>query len=210
MACPTCGGTNRSLIAPGYYQCRSIIRWSTRTWVPAPGYLPGPGVPMAPIDTWHERACTDQYQEGDAVTAQLPLCACFTYAVGICADCKNPVCGVHSELVGDLRRCFQHSAEFRRTTAQKQERDKAHHMQAASAWVAERFEDAKGWLASRPAGPGGVDELTLKVVDAYWYWHSQGRGDISLVAEQLSITTSEATKIINAAGKDLLEARRPT
>jgi hypothetical protein len=34
-----------------------------------------------------------------------PLCSCSTFAVGFCADCNKPVCGYHSEMVGDSRRC---------------------------------------------------------------------------------------------------------
>lgn len=42
------------------------------------------------------------------MTMDSKLCACSTFAIGLCWDCKDPVCGDHSKLAGGKRRCFKH------------------------------------------------------------------------------------------------------
>ena len=38
------------------------------------------------------------------------LCACSTFAIGVCGECGKPVCGKHSAISGDLRLCDAHLA----------------------------------------------------------------------------------------------------
>lgn len=54
--------------------------------------------------------CGAEYQEGDATSmgttiAGAPTCRCGTFAIGLCAGCGLGVCGDHSELVDDTRKC---------------------------------------------------------------------------------------------------------
>jgi hypothetical protein len=80
MACPSCGGTRREPITPGYWRCTSVVG----------GPVPGGRL----IGT-----CDREYQEGDGSTASLPMCQCGMFAIGACSECGAFTCGVH----GDLR-----------------------------------------------------------------------------------------------------------
>lgn len=91
MACPRCGGEDRRVIAPGYFECASLIpvtQGLTPAGVPVPG----------------SAACGHRYQGGTPVNAA-GVCACQTNAIGTCAECARPVCGDHSELAEDKRIC---------------------------------------------------------------------------------------------------------
>jgi predicted RNA-binding Zn-ribbon protein involved in translation (DUF1610 family) len=61
----------------------------------------------------HQRtvACGTEYQEGGhGVVLE---CACGTFAIGRCAECKNPVCGLHSEIYEWKRLCDADVAAWR-------------------------------------------------------------------------------------------------
>jgi hypothetical protein len=95
MACPSCGGNSRLLIAPGFYHCTSRI--VTRSGGPGLTDLSlGPPV----IETVSE--CGAEYQDGVPATAA--ACACGTFAIGRCAECSQPVCGTHSGIWGGGKR----------------------------------------------------------------------------------------------------------
>ncbi len=65
-------------------------------------------------------------------------------------------------------------------------------------------------VARRAASTDPAINPAVRVVDSWWYWHGQGRPDLGLVAEELSMSVSEVTRMINEAGKSgLYEARRP-
>jgi hypothetical protein len=92
-----CGGTQRKLIAPGYFECQSDTSFFA------------PGVTAAGQQILkHHRICSNRYQEGSTVSS-LGLCFCqSTLAVGLCIDCRRPVCGVHSDVdmaAGGMRMC---------------------------------------------------------------------------------------------------------
>lgn len=116
--CPECGGTSREPIAPGYWQCTSVIHEPAVTVVadPATG---GP----RPITTVVERICRAQYQEG-AVKSEA-VCRCGTFAIGLCAECREPVCGIHSSMIDDRRLCDIHASAARAVIREKAEAEAA-------------------------------------------------------------------------------------
>jgi hypothetical protein len=69
-----------------------------------------------------EVICGTEYQEGGSGLS----CACRTFAIGRCAECAEPVCGVHSELTGGVRRCLDQA----RIEGQRRKND-----QRESAWL---------------------------------------------------------------------------
>lgn len=112
MPCPSCGGTVREQIAPGYWRC--LTQQVTR--------YPGPGVPghpeMGPEHLHHVSVCGRTYQEG-APAAGAAQCFCGTFAIGTCAECQADVCGDHSALVGDRRLCHACATQLRKDEATK-------------------------------------------------------------------------------------------
>ena len=105
MPCPTCGGSDRDPIAPAFWRCTSM-RVVTRE-IGGPGLTDprlGPGV----LYEQHHVVCRTDYQEG--VPGVSLLCECNTFAIGLCSECRKPVCGEHSAMVGDVRLCDAHIA----------------------------------------------------------------------------------------------------
>ena len=91
MACPRCGGEDRKLVAPGYFECTSlmpVMQGLTPAGVPVPG----------------SASCGHRYQEGAPVSAT-GTCTCRTFAIGTCGQCGRPICGDHSRLADDERVC---------------------------------------------------------------------------------------------------------
>lgn len=79
--CPGCGGVQRRLIAPGFYECTSSVLISGGQGTP-PG-SPGIG-----------GRCGRRYHEGSSgVTSEPILCTCGVFAIGRCSDCRTPLCG---------------------------------------------------------------------------------------------------------------------
>jgi hypothetical protein len=64
---------------------------------------------MGPPVVYVTRECGNEYMEGPVV--QELMCACGTFAIGLCQDCSRPVCGMHSGIFGDSRFCSEHLSE---------------------------------------------------------------------------------------------------
>ncbi len=117
MACPKCGGDNREPIAPGYYRCTSAVRLPA-TPDPLDGYGPSRIAEYA--------SCGNEYQE-DVRAQPTEACACGTFAIGRCAVCGRPVCGIHSR-VEDVRLCLDDLAarnQEQRAAEEAEERRRA-------------------------------------------------------------------------------------
>lgn len=83
MGCPACGGTERVQIAPGYYECRTVVA--------RPGPPPiHPALPVQPVPG----ICGIRYQEGTGGQA-IPCRYCGLYSIGRCQRCGEPVCHDH-------------------------------------------------------------------------------------------------------------------
>ena len=97
MPCPSCGGTSRRPIAPGYWECTTVID--------------DPAFPRSAWDdsdpwraaTHPKRPCSNRYQEGTSVPTE--PCRCGIYSIGRCESCNDPVCGDHGRLYADALRC---------------------------------------------------------------------------------------------------------
>lgn len=148
--CPECGGSSREPIAPGYWQCTSVIREPAVTVVTdlATG---GP----RPITTVGERICRAQYQEG-AMNVEA-VCRCGTFAVGLCAECREPVCGIHSSMIDDRRLCDGHASAARAAIREKAEAEAAAEASAREAALArdeavrqQRVQAARARVAALP------------------------------------------------------------
>ena len=124
MLCPSCGGTDREAIAPGYWRCRSRI---VADVVP-PGVASNPGPAPIPVSG----PCGREYQEASG--PQALECDCGTFAIGRCAVCGTPVCGLHGRMFRDQRLCPDdlHQA--------KQEADLAQERQSEAAEAAAKGE----------------------------------------------------------------------
>ncbi len=117
MSCPNCGGSEHIPIAPGYWECRSLIRFEVRR--PDPVY----GTTMVPYSD--SRVCGNRYQEIDSRTpVQIAeTCACGTYAIGRCVGCQQAICGDHSGITRGARLCG--SCRASRDAARQQADDEA-------------------------------------------------------------------------------------
>ena len=102
MGCPTCGGSDRVLVAPGYWECRSLVEEHR------PGLVPDGMGGTRPITDVVRRPCGLRYHEAIGGGSTL-LCDWDqgTFAIGLCADCGKPVCGDHSRLYQDRRLCIR-------------------------------------------------------------------------------------------------------
>lgn len=91
IPCPRCGGQDSRLLAPGYFECTSVV--TVDMVPPGPNNL-GPRPVFGP--------CGNRYQNGDT---QTPRCVCGMFAVGICTECGEPACGTHGSLIGQRFVC---------------------------------------------------------------------------------------------------------
>ena len=92
--CPQCGGIDRRLLAPGFWECASV-RPGLMGPVPTPA-----GLAMVP--QWNR--CGHRYQTATGDTAAAGTCSCGVLAIGRCTDCGQPACGIHAVL-GDRMTC---------------------------------------------------------------------------------------------------------
>lgn len=140
MVCPTCGGSERMELAPGYYRCSSVVV----------DRFGGPGQTdprRGPMVIEKPRICGAEYQEGTPSMSDV-TCWCGTFPVGRCTRCEVPVCGYHSDMSDRGRLCGNCLESDRNAAAAKQAQiaaqqaaevndRKARHEQAVSAWAAE-------------------------------------------------------------------------
>jgi hypothetical protein len=106
--CPRCGGTQRRILAPGFFECTT----QTLTGV-APHRDGSGGVPIY-------RACGHQYQ--DAPPGLGALCECGLGAVGACKSCGKPLCGRHGTSHDSGFLCYEHWEQAERQAAIEEER----------------------------------------------------------------------------------------
>ena len=128
VPCPDCKGSSRIAIAPGYWQCTTLIRRFVPHWGPMPGTSPELGI-MGPVLAAGQRSCGRRYQEegGRNEVDVNASCVCGMFAIGRCADCGVFVCGEHGGLsegrltctadIGRRRQEAVESADQERTTA---------------------------------------------------------------------------------------------
>lgn len=114
-----CGASSRDQIAPGFWECTGLIKWTE--------YVPAPGVPpmfnqTVPVE--RSRVCANRYHEADSQPSGAAQCACRTYAIGTCAQCDRPVCGDHSRMSDGSRVCLDC------LTAQKEAKEQAERQRA--------------------------------------------------------------------------------
>jgi hypothetical protein len=107
MPCPRCGGLERLLIAPGYYQCKT----SRIVSVPGPGFGAPPTGQFGPQFVNQPIVCNAMYQEGSAAMQNSPLCACGRFVIGLCLECHSWVCGFCSITVNDRLICRKHEVQ---------------------------------------------------------------------------------------------------
>ena len=113
MACPSCGGTERTAIAPGYFECTTP---GITTWV---DMVPDGRGGARPLEQSSTQPCGERYQEGVPPMAHGDTCECGTFAIGNCQECGTPVCGDHSGLFGGRRLCARDNERLRAARAEE-------------------------------------------------------------------------------------------
>lgn len=109
MTCPSCGGSQRTELAPGFYECQTTVVATS----PGPGYGAPPTGQFGPQHITTTHPCGYRYQEGSSSSPGLACVAgCGRFAVGTCTSCGQPVCGLCSPGNGPLL-CPTHRAEKR-------------------------------------------------------------------------------------------------
>lgn len=110
VACPSCNGTTREPIAPGFWQCTTLVWRDATSWGPAPGTPPQLGI-MGPVPGAVQGPCGTQYHEATGRekggVATQGTCACGIFAIGQCGQCGRPVCGVHGKLFAGRLTCVE-------------------------------------------------------------------------------------------------------
>lgn len=107
MACPVCSGTQRAELAPGFFECQTVLAVTA----PGPGYGALPTGQFGPQHITTHQTCGQRYQEGAGASAGLVCVAdCGRFAVGRCSNCGQPVCGLCSPGNGPLL-CPEHRDE---------------------------------------------------------------------------------------------------
>lgn len=84
---------------------------------------------MVPLDQIERRPCRTEYQIEGPMYEDSPMCACDTFAIGRCADCRTWRCGKHSALWAEdgHRYCLRCLARRRDDAARESaERQAAH------------------------------------------------------------------------------------
>jgi thioredoxin len=119
VTCPSCGGAERRPIGLNFFECTSQVAFVVRSWAPRPGYMPGPGVPMEPVDQTEYKVCGHHYTEG-AASSVTPTCACGMFAIGRCVECGEPLCGKNAchALIGGRMHCREHARAAREAKAE--------------------------------------------------------------------------------------------
>jgi hypothetical protein len=82
--CPKCGGRERHVLSPGYFECTSRV---------VTGGVPPSASPTATAIPVYG-PCGFRYQEGRP-SAVTQVCTCGMFAVGVCSTCRQPRCGEH-------------------------------------------------------------------------------------------------------------------
>jgi hypothetical protein len=144
--CPVCRGSDRVPIAPGFWRCAAQRRVETG----GPGLVnPAAGPPVLVSYV----TCNAEYQDGP-VYGTPQVCGCGTFAIGMCAECSTPVCGLHSAMLEERRLC---SADYEKRSA----------VISAAKRVAERkaMEEAARRTASRPKTPARLNAAGVAKVD---------------------------------------------
>jgi hypothetical protein len=109
MPCPSCGGTRRKAIAPGWWQCSSEVA----TQAPGPGRGAPPTGRFGPTEIVSASQCGEVYSEASTLEQppSVPSCSCGTFAIGVCAQCGEPVCGICSGMYSGKREHRLHAEE---------------------------------------------------------------------------------------------------
>lgn len=150
--CPKCGGRERRLLAPGYFECMSRV---LRDVVPpAP-----PGVLGDVLGRPLYGPCGYRYQAGPQ-SADGRACECGMFAVGECQACGKAVCGQHGAHSHGRFVCVAHireaEAEASASAEQRQRAERAairESLDRALVTASDSFERlvlAAHWVALEP------------------------------------------------------------
>jgi hypothetical protein len=104
--CPSCGGAEASILAPGYFECTTV---NLANVVPAGAQGNLTDVPIYV-------KCGHRYQ-GGPVMAGVPQCWCGMYAVGACKECREPLCGQHFLIRSEVVYCSKDAANLDQAAA---------------------------------------------------------------------------------------------
>ena len=177
MACPLCRGASRAPIAPGYWECQSIVTVPRIHQVPDQRILGG----FLQQVVQESSRCGHRYAESVGLPAPGAVCGCGTFAIGLCADCSTPVCGDHSGVWGGNRLCHGHyQASVAEEEASRLTMPAFLSLVAEFGWPGLRTwviqdmkvggtRDLAGWLVPFPGKPEGAvvlgDDGSLNILD---------------------------------------------
>jgi hypothetical protein len=100
-------------VAPGYWECRSLVAEHRPGRIPDPS---GGAGAMRPVTAISYQPCATRYHEAAGGGSTL-LCGCSTFAIGVCAQCATPVCGDCSRVLQGHRLCNEHARAREEATA---------------------------------------------------------------------------------------------
>jgi hypothetical protein len=119
VPCPSCGGSSRRELAPGFFRCQTMLTGLAPTGA-------HPSGSQGPTEHPYSYECGATYQEA-LRSLELGLCyVCASLgAVGLCAECRRATCGVHGEIRPDGLWCPEcrerrQADDVRRTTEARQ------------------------------------------------------------------------------------------
>ena len=143
MGCPRCGGTSREPIAQGFWRCTETI---SRV-VNGPGLIDPSHGPREIILSEH---CRTDHHEGQASGGMLCGRCQSTFAIGLCARCKSPVCGDHSSTSRRVRHCLTCDSELHAEATKLEARERAAAQEQARQLCQQWVDAAKTAIASDP------------------------------------------------------------
>ena len=158
MACPTCGGSSREPIAPGFWRCTSP---RTKAWETGGPGLTNPLLAGQPGVIRHEETvvCDAEYQEGPGGGGE--TCACGRDSIGICVECHARVCGLHSQIWKGRRLCDEDLVQAQAVAQARNAEAAAKEADAAVRRVIQAWDD---WLIESRRSLAESEDATERVV----------------------------------------------
>ena len=118
MSCPECGGHERRQSRPTTSSAPLPSSSVRLIWCPT-------RISRREVDApWirSPHTCGHRYQEGPASISSPATCRCGIFAIGVCTECSNSVCGACAEMSSGNLVCSKHVQERQQLAAEEAKR----------------------------------------------------------------------------------------